>query len=91
MVFLSSEWVGGFFKIHLGQSPASPRAQVQGITSSVFYPTDGLNAITIPEWIEKKRSSRSDPGSYSHLTQLDRKSAGGDFLQLGSGSSRKLL
>ena len=58
-----------------------------------------VSTRSIQPWVKydynPRSDQKSDPGLYSHLTQLDRKSADGDFLQLGSSragnSSEQIL
>ena len=70
-VFLASERVGAFSKIYPELFPASPGAQLQEVTV-------GTLSIQLGQIRLRSVSIRS-----GIVTQLDRKSADGDFLQLG--------
>ena len=86
-VFLASEWVGAFSKIYPELLLASPGAQLQEITAIAFSIQLGYNSQSD----RKKTFFRSDGRSWSYLTQLDRKSADGNFLRLGPLRSGKQL
>ena len=82
LVFLASEWFGVFSKIYPELFPASPGVQLQEITSALFR----------SNWVKYDYNPRSDqknvfPIQLGIATQLDRKSADGDSLQLGPWTS----
>ena len=89
LVFLASEGLGIFSKIYPELFPASSGAQLQENAVSTF----------LSNWVKYDYNLRSDNRSkktffsirWSIVTQLDRKSADGDFLQLGRWRSWKQL
>ena len=92
IAFLASKWVGASAKTYPELFPSSPGGQLRKESPSALFRSNWVKYDYKPRSDKKKRCFRSDQGLKSYLTiQLDRKSAGGDVLQLGPWRSGKQL